>query len=70
MNNKEKVRGIQVYPECADGDGILGVGDVSDILSDTDSYHENNEYAVLLYTAYCPTLKMHSVIISIFTPLR
>ena len=51
MNNKEKVKGIQVYPECADGDGILGVGDVSDILSNTDSYHDNNEYAVRLALA-------------------
>ena len=46
VNNKDKVRGIQVYPECADGDGILGVGDVSDLLADTNSYHDNTEYAV------------------------
>ena len=51
VNNKDKVRGIQVYPECADGDGILGVGDVSDILSNTASYDDNNEFAVRLALA-------------------
>ena len=51
MNNKEKVRGIQVYPECADEGGILAVGDVSNILADTNSYHDNTEYAVRLALA-------------------
>ena len=46
MNNKDTVRGIQVYPKCADGNGNLGVGDVSDILSNTNSYNDDNEYAV------------------------
>ena len=40
------MRGIQIYPECADGGGVLASGDVADILSETDSYHDNNEYAV------------------------
>jgi len=46
VNNKDTVRGIQVYPKCADGNGNLGVGDVSDILSNTNSYNDDNEYAV------------------------
>ena len=41
-----KVRGIQVYPECAKGGGTLAEGDVSDVLEDTNSYHNDTRYAV------------------------
>ena len=40
------VRGIQVFPPCEEEGGSLAVGSVSDVLSDTSSHDDNNEYAV------------------------
>ena len=40
------MRGIQIWPPCEEEGGSLAVGSVSDVLSDTSSYHDNSEYAV------------------------
>ena len=46
VNNMAKVRGIQVYPECAKGGGVLAEGSVSDVLQNTNSYDADTRYAV------------------------
>ena len=51
VNNMEKVRGIQVYPKCAEGGGILATGSVSDVLQNTNTYDADTRYAVRLALA-------------------
>merc|ERR1719295_716620 len=46
VNNKEKVRGIQIWPPCEKEGGSLALGSVANVLLDTRSHGDNNEYAV------------------------